>query len=422
MAFIWTKETSEEARRNYEKALGIVPDYALAYAGLSNCYVHAAVNNFVEDEKEALERSLYYADKAIESDPTLHEGFMAKALATFWAQNWNIKVFEENLTKALEISPSNAEIRMFNGMLFLFNSDFDRALIELKLAQKLDPFSIPITIRLGLVYYIRKDYQESYNAFLTILNAIYFHAYTSMRLAWCCIHMKQYQRGLKHLDDAKRDHVYYNLVYGAYIVIYALMGDEDKFFEYKSVIENMDETDVTFHYNQAVLYKLLNNPEKSIAHLKKMFNDKMMRFAFVQYDPFWADYTELPAFKQVIAEVFSGPEIPQIKIESDTKECLEFDFSDFYYAEAQDNYTLFVYNKDNKRTDKILRVTLANVENQLKDLNIIRCHRSYLVNHSLQWQYVKSGNNACLRLPEFDIKVPVSRSKEKEVKHILKNS
>ena len=418
LSYLWTKETSEEAIRNFHKALEIFPDYALAYAGLSICYTHGALNNF-GDIQEYLKKALRYADKAIEADDQIHEGYLAKAIATFWAEDWYVPVFEENLKKALDISPSNAEIRMFHGMLHIFQGNFKEALIELKLAKILDPFSVPVTIRLGLVQYLKKDYEDSYNTFLTIQNQINFHAYTSMRLAWCCINMKQYERALKHLDEAKEDHLYYHMVYSAYLVIHHLMKNEEEFFLYKSKIESLDQTDVSYNINMAVLNKELNNPEKTLYYLEKTFEDKMMRLGFFHYDAYWEDYTENPEFKALISRFYGKANKKVVQLTTDTSERMELHIADFIYAEAQDNYTMMVLKKGKETQNKILRATLSNIEKQLNETEVIRCHRSYLINKNAGFQIYRDNNKICLKQPELNIQIPVSRSKEKEVKDLI---
>jgi TolB-like protein len=418
LSYLWTKETSEEAIHFFHKALEIFPDYALAYAGLSICYTHSAVNNFGSHE-ELFEKALIYADKALEADDTLHEPYIAKAIANFWADNWYLPDFEENLNKALQISPTNAEIRMFSGMLYLFKGDFERSLIELKLAKSLDPYSVPITIRLGLVQYVNKDYEASYNTFLSIIDVIHHHAYASIRLAWCCIQLEQYERALQHLDEAKQDHVYYKLVDSAYLVIYHRMNDKDAFFECKSRIEELDPNDVSYNFNQAILQKLLNKPEQSVHFLEKTLEDKMMRFAFVHFDPFWKDYTDLPEFRELVDKTYHNDKQKTIQLKSDTKEILEISLRDFIYAEAQDNYTLIILKKDKDLQNKILRATLSNIEKQLDEKEVIRCHRSYIINKNAGFQLYRENNKICLKQDELDIRIPVSRSKEKEVKSLI---
>jgi DNA-binding LytR/AlgR family response regulator len=198
------------------------------------------------------------------------------------------------------------------------------------------------------------------------------------------------------------------------------MKNEEEFFLYKSKIESLDPSDVSYNYNMAVLNKVLNQPEKSIYYLEKTFEDKMMRLAFVHYDVFWEEYREIPQFKSLIARSYGFIDKKVVQLSTDTKETLKLHIPDFIYAEAQDNYTLLCIRKENGTQNTILRATLSNIENQLAETEVIRCHRSYLVNKNAGFQFCRENNKACLKHKDLNIRIPISRSKEKEVKHMIR--
>jgi len=419
LTFQWEKKDAIEAIDYFRKALEIVPDYALAYSGLSVSYIHCALSGFL-DYKNAITNAVKYAEKSIKSDESRHEGYVAKALASFWQGYWNVPDFEENVSKALSISPSNAEIRMFKGMLYLLQKcDLENAIIELKLAHKLDPYSNLIIIRLGLVQYLIRDYKSAYNTFATILKDPSYMAYTSIRLAWCCLMMKDYDRALYHLNNEHKDYEYYNMIYGSYLLIYSETKNEEAFFKYKNIIEDLPETDSTYFYNHAVLYKVLGKAEISIDYLNKAMQNPMMLFMFIHLDEFWEEYHNHPDFIALIDDKYNRGKKKQLIIKSDTRESIEINPDDFLYAEAQDNYTSICSCSKNELSKKIIRASLSNIEQQLSSPDILRCHRSYLVNINAGFQMLRSNNRSQLKHPALDVLIPVSRSKEKEVKRIV---
>lgn len=418
LTFSLNMNAPQKAMEYYKQALDIVPNYCLALSGLSTLYTIMSIYQ-MGDEVELMSKANEYAQKAVKADPKKAEGYVAKALAAFWSGNWFLPGFEDNLKIALQLSPNNSAIRMFNGMNYLFNGDTDRALIEVKLAKSLDPYSANIIIRLGLIFYIRREYENSYNIFLELVGIEHYHAYSSMRLAWCCIQMNQFDRALKYLEEAKQDYQYYNMIYGSYLVIYYYLKDEDNFIKYQGIIESLSESDLSYYYNQSVLNKLLNRPEKSIAYLDKTMENKLMRFAFIHLDAFWDDYKDIPAFKELVNKIYTAKKQGVIKIESETNQSLELDFTDFLYAEAQVNYTLISWKDKKQNKEMLLRATLSSIEEQLLENAIYRCHRSYLVNKEAGFQFKKTENKAYLKHPDFDISIPVSRAKEKELKEII---
>ena len=80
------------------------------------------------------------------------------------------------------------------------------------------------------------------------------------------------------------------------------------------------------------------------------------------------------------------------------------------YIEAADNYSNIVFTQDAKVKKQLIRSSLKRIESQIKEENIIRCHRTFIVN----LKNVKNieGNAAGYKL-SFDPDiyfVPVSRS------------
>ena len=81
------------------------------------------------------------------------------------------------------------------------------------------------------------------------------------------------------------------------------------------------------------------------------------------------------------------------------------------YLEASDNYVIIHYLNKEKVSHFLLRNTLKNIEDSLKGTEIIRCHRSYIVNFE-KIKIIKKDKDG-LQL-EFDlpsaIDIPVSKS------------
>jgi len=105
----------------------------------------------------------------------------------------------------------------------------------------------------------------------------------------------------------------------------------------------------------------------------------------------------------------------QICIRTDTSEILSLMRHDFIFAEAQDNYSEVHFFAQNKSQKKLLRLTLKNLESQLANKILIRCHKSYLINIMSISSISGNSNGYKLHIRDTEIQVPVSRSKGKEI-------
>lgn len=107
-------------------------------------------------------------------------------------------------------------------------------------------------------------------------------------------------------------------------------------------------------------------------------------------------------------------------IADNSKDKFEVDLSDFIYIASTGNYIQIFYEKDNVLKSNVLRNTLKQTEEQLKDItSIIKCHRAFLVNRN---KIVRvKGNSQGLRLimQGTDEEIPVSRNFSKGLMGIV---
>jgi len=82
--------------------------------------------------------------------------------------------------------------------------------------------------------------------------------------------------------------------------------------------------------------------------------------------------------------------------------------NDLLLLESTDNYVSVFYILQNKVQRKLLRNTLKNMEEMLKENAIVRCHRSFMVNPANVEFMQKEGKKLKLKLNHFDKQIPVS--------------
>ena len=182
---MYTLDDNETAINLLNEALSIDNNYALAYAGLSDCYGQRVIRFNYNDDW--IDSALFVADIALKINPNLAEAYKAKGLA-YMSLNKTSKA-EEATDRALEINPgyhtavANKGIMLFiNGKLF----DAQQYLIK---STRLNPTSTATeNIHLSQIYLMidKLNISEEY-LFKTIKNspnvrAPYFQGTTSMLL------------------------------------------------------------------------------------------------------------------------------------------------------------------------------------------------------------------------------------------------
>lgn len=104
-----------------------------------------------------------------------------------------------------------------------------------------------------------------------------------------------------------------------------------------------------------------------------------------------------------------------IESESLKVDSLKMNLNDFVFATSDNNYTTVFYLKDDTLNRKLLRLSIKNLEHQLSGFqNIIRCHRSYIVNKQMIKRIKGNARSLVLLVNYYDEAIPVSRSFPKE--------
>lgn len=142
--FYWNKRTAE----NIQKAIELLrtatekdPNFALAYAGLADCYVVASTYSGARANK-TLPPAQAYARKAIELDSTLAEPHAALGMITMFS--WNKEEAEREYRKAIELDPKYPTARHWYSRYLRSIGRLDESFKEIKRAEELDPLSLVI--------------------------------------------------------------------------------------------------------------------------------------------------------------------------------------------------------------------------------------------------------------------------------------
>jgi len=110
-----------------------------------------------------------------------------------------------------------------------------------------------------------------------------------------------------------------------------------------------------------------------------------------------------------------------VKIAADNnKDKIEMNLSDFIYVGSTGNYVQVFYMVKNELKSVLLRNTLKQIEEQVKDCpSIIKCHRAFLVNRDRILQVKGNSQGLRLILKDTSDEIPVSRNYSKSLREIV---
>jgi serine/threonine-protein kinase len=158
----WGKRTPEGLRQaiaNFEQAIAKDSGFALAYAGLADCY--ALQNWYLEPPPpDAFARAKQAAERAVALDDSLAEAHVSLANAKFhYDRDWQGAAAE--FRRAISLNPNYPTAHHWYAFNLSAMELHDDALAEIKRAEELDPRSAVIATAVANVLFHARRYDEA---------------------------------------------------------------------------------------------------------------------------------------------------------------------------------------------------------------------------------------------------------------------
>jgi len=416
-------EATKAAIQYFEAAFKKDDNFVLPLTGLAECYTFMGGSGLM-DVTEAFEKAKEYANKTNLLDENVAETHLALANSFFW-YDWDFQNTGKSIKKAIQLSPGTSAIHGFYSVYLMATGKFDDALVEARLAIKLDPLSLKGKFRLGEIYFRSERYIEAIEIFEEILSENSFFNQASTLKAWS--HLCLGDLGIaisifKKIPVAADKSITFH---GGLAYAYFKQKQFDRVLEcmhnFKSEVNKGNLH--WLNYNYTFIFRGLEERERMFEHLEKCLHDKTTPLLFINVDPVWNEFRTDPEFIELVEKTF----IPEKKdslvtIKSDTKEDLSINLKKLVYIEAQENYSRIVWMEENIIKEKLLRVTLKNIEGQITDSTIIRCHRSFIINSNFNFTISGNSNGYLLKSKLFKESIPISRSLGKEIVSKLRDA
>ncbi len=160
--YYWNKRTADgfnSGITHFQQAIEKDPDYALAYAGLADCYTLLGVFGSVPP-RETYPRGKAAATKALELDEKLAEAHASLARNKI-AYDWDWSGARKEFERALELNPNYATAHYWYSYYYFAMGRLDDAARENKRAVELDPLSLNINAEMGTALLYQRQYDRA---------------------------------------------------------------------------------------------------------------------------------------------------------------------------------------------------------------------------------------------------------------------
>jgi TolB-like protein/class 3 adenylate cyclase/Tfp pilus assembly protein PilF len=197
-----TGEAFNKAIEYFNNAIGLDPDFALAYSGLANCYTFLGGASYGQlSREEASVKANDAAIKALQLDESLAEAHASLGYIKF-RFDWDWDGAEREFKKAIELKPGYAQAHEWYALFLALIRRSDSALIEMRRAYELDPLSPSISTGIGRILYFDNKLKEAIDQYKKTLEMFPNYADVHFALAMSYGSQRNINEALKELDKA----------------------------------------------------------------------------------------------------------------------------------------------------------------------------------------------------------------------------
>ena len=302
--FHWNKRTGEDLRtaiEYFEMAIEKEPNYALAYAGLSDCY--NLLHLFADlHPSETFPKAKEAALKALEIDDNLAEAHNSLAYARI-RYDFDWEGAEREFRRAIELNPNYATGHFWYSELLMQSCRFDEGLSEIKRATELDPVSLVINSTLGIFYAVAGQDEQAIAQLRKTLEMDPDFAYAHRHLGMVYLIVNKFPEAIAELEKALElsgGTAFYLASLGG---AYARAGQPDKA---KQILAELQSLYKELHIGPcyfAAIYAELGEEGKAFWWLEKAYEERYEDLVFLKinfhFDPIRSD----PRFKALLKKV-----------------------------------------------------------------------------------------------------------------------
>jgi TolB-like protein/Tfp pilus assembly protein PilF len=272
--YYWNRRTPENLKKAIEQfkaATDRDPNYALAYAGLADCYV--VLNYYAgTPTSETIPQAKTYAERAIAIDDQVAEPHASLGQVNKLLWRWADS--EREFKRAIELNQNYATAYHWYSLLLRALGRIDEAALMIRRAHDIDPLSSVITVNVSQLYQFQNNHNASIENMLKVieLDPNYSDSYSTLGLSY--LKQGRYSQAVANMEKAvqlsnRASFTLVNLGYG-----YAVTG---KRTEALAIVKELEEKYARKESNGryvASVYAGLGENDKAFEWLEKDFQTK----------------------------------------------------------------------------------------------------------------------------------------------------
>lgn len=288
----------QRAIEHFQEAVAKDPDYALAYAGLADCYMMLPITCDAP-ALDILPRAVAAANRAVELDGELAEAHSAVGSIKLWME-WDWPGAEAAFQRALALNSNYVHAHRYYGHLLSNLGRYAECAVQMRLSRELDPLSPIMHALSGRLMYQARQYDS---ALLHLKNALAINPHL-----WV-VHTflgGVYER-LQNFDQARAAYQKAFELSGGNTEtiafrghIMAQIGQRSEAEEAIRILMELSKHKYVPPYNIAIVHAGLGQFDASLGWLEKAYDKRDVRLTFLAVEPKWDAMRSEPRFQALL--------------------------------------------------------------------------------------------------------------------------
>jgi TolB-like protein/DNA-binding winged helix-turn-helix (wHTH) protein/Tfp pilus assembly protein PilF len=286
--YYWNKRSQEgltKAINYYQAAIEKDPHFALAYAGLADCYsiIGSAIVGTVPTA-EVAPKARAAALKSLELDNTLAEAHTSLATVRF-NYDWDWNSAASGFRRAVELNPSYATAYQRNSLYLMSMGRTSESVAEMNRAHDLDPLSISTNFSLGWRFYMAREYDQAIEQLRNTVDMDPEFVLPHLVLGQAYEQKKAYDQAIAELRRAVDISQNSPPALAALARAYAVSG---KTVEARNLLDQLMQQakkQYVSPFYAAMVYAGLGENDRALDWLEKAYADHSNAIVFLKVDP-----------------------------------------------------------------------------------------------------------------------------------------
>jgi serine/threonine protein kinase len=291
-------ENLQKAISQFEEAVRLSPEFALAFSGLSDAYLWAGYNEGFLTSTEAKPRARAAAQRAVQLDDDSAEAHTSlAAFELFYGHD--LPGCEREFRRALTLNPNYAFAHDQFGMALSFQGRFDEAIAQSRRAIELDPLSPQVLLDAALPFMFQRNSPPAKELARKAADLDPMYFFPVMVDGWIDLEVGKFREAIPALKKARTMEsppfvtAYLAFAYGA-------AGEREAAMSELTELKKISKDGEMLPFNLALVYLGLGDRARALDNLERALAADSQMVAWLGQDPIFDPLRSEPRFTAIL--------------------------------------------------------------------------------------------------------------------------